>query len=223
MCPEKKERVMRKIKILIVDDHTMVRDGIKSLLSLCADLQVVGEAENGIEAQKKTQELEPDIILMDISMPGIDGIETTRRIISRFRGTKVIMLTQYEGKDELLDSIRAGAKGFVSKKAASTELVQAIRAVYTGGAYFSPSVAKLLIEDYRDKRLEKTPYETLTERETQILKLIGEGYSDKEIAQILFISPRTVETHKAKIMEKLHLKKKVELIKYAIKKGIVKV
>ncbi|MCS7280849.1 MAG: response regulator transcription factor [Desulfobacterota bacterium] len=214
---------MRKIKILIVDDHTMVRDGIKSLLSLCADLQVVGEAENGIEAQKKTQELEPDIILMDISMPGIDGIETTRRIISRFRGTKVIMLTQYEGKDELLDSIRAGAKGFVSKKAASTELVQAIRAVYTGGAYFSPSVAKLLIEDYRDKRLEKTPYETLTERETQILKLIGEGYSDKEIAQILFISPRTVETHKAKIMEKLHLKKKVELIKYAIKKGIVKV
>ncbi len=213
---------MRKIRVLVVDDHTIVRDGIKTLLALSSDIEVVGEAENGLEAQRKVGELKPNVVLMDISMPGIDGIEAARAITSKFKDVKVIMLTQYEGKEDVLEAIKAGAKGFISKKAASTELVQAVRAVSSGGAYFSPGVAKILMDECMDLIKEKAPHEILTPREIEILKLIGEGYSDKEIAQILFLSPRTVETHKAKIMEKLHLRKKVELIKYAIKKGIVK-
>lgn len=211
-----------KIRIFIVDDHTIVRDGLKTLLSLRSDIEVVGEAASGLDALQKIDELKPNLVLMDICMPGLDGIEICRRITQRYKDVKVIMLSQYEEKEDVLEAIRAGAKGFVSKRAASTELIQAIKAVAQGGAYFSPHVAKLILDECRDTRKEGFTSEILTPREMEILKLIGEGYSDREIAEMLFLSPRTVETHKVKIMEKLNVKKKIELVKYAIKKGIIK-
>jgi DNA-binding NarL/FixJ family response regulator len=217
-----KQKVMKRIRILIVDDHTIVRDGIKALLCLSSDMEIVGEAENGNEAVRKVEETKPDVVLMDISMPFLDGIGATKRITEVSKGTKVIMLTQYEEREEVLQAIEAGAKGFISKKAASTELIQAIRAVFSGGAYFSPQVARLLIDECKVKGRKRASFGPLTSREREVLKLIGEGYSDKEIAEILFLSPKTVESHKAKIMEKLHMRKRVELVKYAIKKGIVK-
>ena len=214
---------MPKIKVLIVDDHTLVRDGIRALLSLVADVKVVGEAANGKEALEQVERLSPDIVLMDLAMPIMNGLEATRRIRKKFPGTKVLVLTQYEDREYIVPTIEAGARGFVSKMAAFSELASAIQAVYHGGSFLSPMAAAAVVEECQSKAGERDtdPYQQLTDREREMLKLIAEGYTAKEIADLLVLSVRTVETHKSNLMKKLNVRHKADLIKFAIRKGII--
>ena len=216
---------MQKIKVLVVDDHTIVRDGICALLGLVGDIEVVGEAANGSEALKMVKELEPDVVLMDISMPIMDGLEATRRICKEFPRIRVLVLTQYDDKEYVFPVIEAGASGFISKVAASSELASGIRYVYQGDSYLSPSVTRLLIEDYRHVGRQgiHDPYERLTERERDVLKLVAEGYTNQEIADMLVVSPKTVEGHKTNLMAKLDIHNRIELVKYALRKGIISI
>ena len=212
---------MDKIKVLLVDDHAIMRDGIKALLSIHDDIEIVGEASEGKEAIEMAQELAPDVVVMDIGMPGMDGLEATRRLTKRNPRIKVIVLTQHDNKEYIFSTIRAGAAGYVPKKALGSELVSAIRAVRCGNSFLYPSAAKILIEDYRQQAEEGDPYDSLTGREREILKLIAEGHTSREIADTLFISLKTVQGHRTKIMEKLDLHNRTELIKYAMRKGLV--
>jgi len=214
---------VHKIRVLVVDDHTIVRDGICALLALAGDIEVVGEAANGSEALKMVKELEPDVVLMDITMPIMDGLEATRRIHKEFPRIRVLALTQYDDKEYVFPVIEAGASGFISKVAASLELTSGIRSIYQGDSYLSPSVARLLIEDYQrgEGRVIREPYEQLTDRERDVLKLVAEGHTTKEVADILVVSPRTVEGHKTNFMAKLGIHNRTELVKYALRKGII--
>jgi DNA-binding NarL/FixJ family response regulator len=216
---------MQKIRVLIVDDHTLVRDGIRALLALIADINVVGEAANGKEALEKMKELVPDVVLMDLAMPIMSGLEATRRIRKKFPGTKVLALTQYEDREYIVPTIEAGARGFISKTAAFSELASAIQAVYRGGSFLSPMAAAAVVEEYQQKagQGEKDSYQHLTDREREMLKLVAEGYTAKEIADMLVISLRTVETHKTNLMKKLNIHNKADLIRFAIRKGIITV
>jgi len=214
----------RKIKVLIVDDHALVREGLRALLSLASDIEVVGEAKNGREALKKVRDLRPDVVLMDIVMPVMGGLEATRRIFRDFPETKVLVLTQYDSEDYVIPIIEAGAVGFVTKMSSFSDLAMAVRTVWQGGAYLSPSAAAVLVEERRRRNTEQTKgnsYNSLTQREREILKLIAEGHTTREIAQILFLSPKTVEWHRGNIMHKLKLRNRTELIRYAIRKGII--
>ena len=215
---------MQKIRVLVVDDHTVVRDGICALLALAGDIEVVGEAANGSEALKMVKELTPDVVIMDIAMPIMGGLEATRRISKEFPKTKVLVLTQHDDKEYVFPVIESGASGFISKAGASSDLTQGIRAVYRGDSFLSPSVAKLLVEDYQSttgERTKKDPYYQLTERERDILKLLAEGYSTQDIADMLVITPKTVEGHKTNLMAKLGIHNRIELVKYALRKGII--
>jgi DNA-binding NarL/FixJ family response regulator len=215
---------MQKITVLVVDDHTIVRDGICALLALAGDIEVVGEATNGNEALNKVRELHPDVVLMDIAMPIMGGLEATRRISKEFPKTKVLVLTQYDDKEYFFPVIESGASGFISKAAASSELTAGIRSVYRGDSYLSPSVTKLLVENYQhtaSERANQDPYNQLTEREREILKLLAEDHSTQEIAGMLVITPKTVEGHKTNLMAKLGVHNRVELVKYALRKGII--
>jgi NarL family two-component system response regulator LiaR len=217
---------MKKIRVLVVDDHTIVRDGISALLALTGDIEVVGEATNGYEAINVVRELHPDIVLMDIAMPIMGGLEATRRISKEFPKTKVLVLTQHDDKEYVFPVIESGASGFISKAGASTELVMGIRSVYQGESYLTPSVAKLLVENYQQttgKRLDEDPYNKLTERERDVLKLLAEGYSTQEIANLLVITPKTVEGHKTNLMAKLGIHNRIDLVKYALRKGIISI
>jgi DNA-binding NarL/FixJ family response regulator len=215
---------MLKIKVLVVDDHTIVRDGICALLALAGDIEVVGEATNGNEAIAKVRELNPDVVIMDIAMPKMGGLEATRRIVKEFPRTKVLVLTQYDDKEYFFPVIESGALGFISKAAASSELTAGIRSVYHGDSYLSPSVTKLMVENYQrmaGKIPNRDPYNQLTEREREVLKLLAEGHSTQEIAKMLVITPKTAEGHKTNLMAKLGVHNRVELVKYAIRKGII--
>ena len=215
---------MQKIRVLVVDDHTVLRDGICALLALTEDIEVVGEAANGSEALNVVRELGPDLVIMDISMPIMDGLEATRRIRRDFPKIRVLVLTQYDDKEYVFPIIEAGASGFISKKAASSELASGIRSIYQGDSYLSPSVAKLLIEDYQygsSGLANHDTYEQLTDREREVLKLVVEGYTTREIADILVISSKTVEGHKTNLMAKLGIRNRIELVKYALRRGII--
>jgi two-component system response regulator NreC len=217
---------MKKIRVLVVDDHTIVRDGIRALLGLAGDIEVVGEAENGREALDRVRELVPDVVLMDVAMPTMDGLEATRRIHREFPQTKVLALTQYDDREYVFSVVEAGAQGFISKTAASAEVVSGIRAVHRGDSFLSPSVARLLVEHYREgatTRKSQDPYGQLTDREREILKLLAEGYTGQEIAEMLVISPKTVEGHKTNLMSKLDIHNRIDLVKYALRKGIISV
>ncbi len=217
---------MTKIRVLVTDDHAIVRDGICALLALTGDIEAVGEAINGREALEMVRKVAPDVVLMDIAMPLMDGLEATRRIHKEFPQTKVIVLTQYEDREYVLPVIEAGASGFVSKTAASSELTSAIRSVYRGDSFLSPSIARLLVEDYREMAKagkSRDMSEQLTGREREILKLLAEGHSTHEIAQLLVISPKTVERHKTNLMAKLDIHNRLDLFKYALRKGIITV
>lgn len=214
---------MKKIKVLIVDDHTLVRDGIRALLALVADIEVVGEANNGKEAIEKVKELRPDVVLMDLAMPIMGGLEATRRIRKEFRETSVVALTQYDDSEYVIPVIEAGASGYVTKMAASSDLTSAIQAAYRGESFLSPSAAAALVEEYQKTRSdgEKDQYQLLTDREREVLKLVAEGHTTREIADMLVVSPKTVEWYRHTLMEKLNIHSNTELIKFAIRKRVI--
>ena len=213
---------MKKITVLIVDDHAIMRDGIRALLSVNEDIEVTGEASEGKEAIKKVHELSPDVVVMDIAMPGLDGMEATRQITKSNPKVKVLVLTQHDNKEYILSAIKAGATGFVPKRALGSDLVSAIRSVNRGDSVLYPSVASALIEDYR-QRTDMDPYDRLTTREREILRLIAEGHTSQQIADMLVISLKTVLGHRTKIMEKLDIHNRTELIKFAMRKGLISI
>ncbi len=211
---------MNKIKLLVVDDHTIMRDGIRALLTIHDDVDIVGEASEGTEAIKMARELNPDVVIMDIAMPVMDGLEATRRITKNNPKTKVLMLSQYNDKKYVLAAVKAGASGYVSKVALGDEFFNAIRILHSGGSYLYPEAARAVIEGLRSPE-ETDAYDKLTAREREILKLIADGHSSREIAERLYLSLTTVLGHKAKIMEKLEIHNRAELFKYALAKGLV--
>ena len=214
---------MQVVRVLVIDDHTIVRDGICSLLALAGDMEVVGEAANGKEGLEKAGALLPDVVLTDIAMPIMGGLETIRRIRREFPEMKILVLTQYDDKDHVFPAIQAGANGFIGKTAASSELASGIRAVFAGESYLSPSIARLFVEDYQRVAANEDrddPYELLTDRERETLKLVVEGYKIQQIAEMLTITPKTVEGHKTNLMNKLGIHNTVDLVKYAVRRGI---
>ncbi len=213
---------MAKIRVLVVDDHALLRDGIRALLALHDDIEVVGEAAEGREAIDKVLQLSPDVVLMDIAMPLMDGLEATRRIHKENPEAKVLILTQHDNREYMLSSVKAGAAGCVPKRAVASELVSAIRVVYQGDSYLYPSVARVLIGDYL-QHVGQDPYDCLTNREREVLKLVAEARTSREIADLLCISVKTVLGHRTKIMEKLDIHNRTELVKYAIRKGLISV
>ena len=214
---------MSRTRILVVDDHGIIRDSIRALLELQNDIEIVGEASDGKEAIEKATEFKPDVILMDIFMPGMDGLEATRCIKRKIPRTKVLVLTQYENSEYVLSAVKAAADGYVPKRAASSELVSAINAVHKGNTFLYPSAVKVLMQDYRQRVEKEEPYDQLTAREREILKLIAEGHKSREIAEMLSISLKTVLVHRDKIMWKLDLHNRTELIKYALRNGLINI
>jgi DNA-binding NarL/FixJ family response regulator len=215
---------MARIRVLIVDDHAILREGIRALLSLYPDIEVVGEAEDGLQAISLTRQLGPDIVLTDIAMPGLGGLEATVEIRKQSPNSRVVILTQHDDSEYIFPILKAGASGYVLKKAVGTELVAAIRAVYRGESFLYPSVATAVIEGYLSRGEDsESSYDRLSDREKQVLKLIAEGHTNKEIAEMLSLSVKTVLAHRANLMEKLDIHNRTELVKYAIRKGLVTV
>jgi two-component system response regulator NreC len=215
---------MKKVKLLVADDHKIFRQGIKKLLEEEPDLQVVGEAADGREAVKRATELKPDVILMDIAMANLNGLEATKQIKKVLPDVKVIMLTMHKNEEYVLHSFQVGASGFILKEGAVEELVSAIRSIHQNKSFLSPSISKTLIEAYLRKMetgKTETPFDLLTDREREVLQLIAEGYTNREVAKALFISVKTVEAHRAHIMNKLNIHEIAKLVKYAIQKGLV--
>lgn len=215
---------MAPIRVLVVDDHTLIRQGIVGLLASQGDIEVVGEAGSGQEAMVATIELAPDVVLMDITMPGISGLDAAAEIKRRRPDVRVLMLTIHDREDYLFQALRAGASGYVLKGADVQDLLAAVRSADRGEVYLYPGVTKALVADYL--RLlrggaDRTTYDGLTDREREILHLIAEGKTTPEIAAELFLSPHTVQSHREHIMTKLDLHSKTALIKYAIAKGLI--
>jgi two-component system, NarL family, response regulator NreC len=213
-----------EIRLLLADDHAVVRSGLRLLLDSQPDMRIVGEAENGRETVRLVSELEPDVVLMDIEMPDMNGIEATRQIKETTAKTAVLALTMYEDDQYFFEMLRAGAAGYVPKRAAPDELVTAIRAVSRGEVFLYPSLAGRLVQDYFqrvDTGEQSTMTDDLTPREQEVLTLIAEGLSNGEIAQDLVISVKTVDRHRENIMRKLNLHNRVDLVKYALRKGLI--
>ena len=216
---------MKKIRILLVDDHTILREGIRSLLETQAEFEVVAEAGDGRQAVDLVRQLKPDVVVMDIAMPLLNGIHATEQIRRETRCTHILILSQHESEDYIRRALAAGASGFLLKDTNSNELINAIRAVHRGESILSPAVTRLVIEDYLrwgDIRPEEAS-NGLTPRESEILQLIAEGNTNKQIAEILCISIKTVQAHRSNLMSKLDLHDKSELIKYAIQKKIIEI
>lgn len=224
-------RKMEKIKILIVDDHTLVRDGIGAMITSFADMEVLSEASDGEEAINKAALLKPDLILMDIMLPGINGIEAARIIKERLSECKILFLSMELAEEYLNEIIKLGACGYVLKDIRKNELGDAIRKAMSGEPYFSKGISDMVFKRYYETtnpsksntNEEEVPVGSLTDREREIVKLLSEGVNKKDIADQLFISPRTVDAHRSNIMEKLRLKSTVELVKYAIKNNIIRI
>jgi two-component system response regulator NreC len=213
-----------KGRIIIAEDHTILREGLCALISSQEDLEVVGEAGDGREAIRQVEGLEPDLILMDLSMPRMSGVEAIREIRKRTPKTKILALTVHKTEEFILEVLQAGADGYIPKDASSNELMMAIRSVLEGKRYLCPSVSGVVIEGYLESRRpseSSTPWDTLTKREREILKLIAEGYKNKEIGDYLYISVKTVEKHRANLMKKLDLHSAAALTAYAMERGLV--
>jgi two-component system response regulator NreC len=211
---------MDKVKILIVDDHAILRDGIRALLGVHDEIEVVGEASDGRECIRKALESKPDVILMDLVMPGMDGLEATRRIRKKLPKAKVLFLTQYESKEYVRSAMKAGSHGYIPKKAVGTELINAILTVSQGNYYLYPTIAAAIVEGYTQQP-SRDSYDLLSAREREILQLIAEGNTSRIISEMLSISLKTAFGHRTKIMQKLNIQNRTELIKYAMRKGIV--
>jgi DNA-binding NarL/FixJ family response regulator len=213
---------MSDIRVLVVDDHAILRDGIRSLLERQAGITVVGEASNGREALDCVGELQPDIVLMDVAMPVMDGLEATRRIKESFPRIRVLILTQHDNREYIGPLLQAGAVGYVLKRSGAHEVVTAIRQVYEQGAFLEPAVTRQVLRDFAhtDERSE-TEVPPLTQREQEVLKLVIEGKSNKEIASMLVISPKTVSVHRSNIMTKMGVHNSAELVRYAMQHNLV--
>lgn len=205
-------------KILLADDHTIVRQGLKLILSAHSDLEVVGEAANGREAVELVSKLKPDIVLMDVAMPELNGIEATRRMVEANPRLKILVLSMHKEAVYVREILRAGARGYILKDAIDSELLSAVRSVAKGDGYISPAVSGALLSDYRKDVTD--PLDLLSNREREVLQLISEGKTNKEIANKLNLSVYTVDSHRGKIMEKLNLHSTGELVRFAIKHGL---
>jgi len=217
---------MPKIRVLIADDHAILREGIRALLGLCDDMEVVGEAADGVEAIEQCRRLQPDVVLMDIAMPGLGGLEATLEIKKEKPRTKILVLTQYEDREYIRRFLKAGVSGYVLKKAASSELAAAIRAVQRGGLVLDPEVAQEAMEEFRTPSAtgrSSDSYDLLTDREKEVLKLVAEGRSNKEVAEALGISVKTAMSHRERLMGKLQLHSRTDLIKFALRKGVIRI
>jgi len=213
---------MDKIRVVVVDDHTVVREGIRFVLNSQQDMEVIGEAGDGQEAMARVRELKPDVVLMDLAMPGIGGLEATRKIKALHPEVHILILTMQEGEEYFFKALDAGASGYLLKGASAADLVAGIRAVHTGGVALGPIVAKKLVTDYLSHAGDAaSSYDGLSPREREVLTLIAEGKTNQEIATALYLSVNTVQTHRAHIMEKLNMHNRTELIKYAIQKGLI--
>lgn len=216
---------MSKIRLLLVDDHQIVRAGLRMLFQAEKDMEIVGEVGSGEKALEAVRDLKPDVVIMDVAMPGIGGIEATRRIKEASPDTAVLALTMHEDEQYFFEMLNAGASGYIPKRAAPDDLVSAIRVVSTGNVFLHATLAKFLMKDFlENKETEGTPtIEELTPREREVLTYIAEGYTNREIAEALVISVKTVDRHRENIMQKLNLHSRIELVKYAIEKGLITV
>jgi DNA-binding NarL/FixJ family response regulator len=211
------------INILLADDHQVVRQGLRALLEAENDFVVVGEVGDGLTAVQEAGKLKPHVLIADIMMPGINGIEVVRQVKHRSPDTKLIVLSMYADESHVFEALQNGASAYVLKGSSADELVHAVREVMAGRRYFSESVAALALEAVYDSNKEREPYNTLTTREREVLHLSAEGHNNTQIAEKLMISPRTVETHRANLMRKLGLQNQTDLVRYAIKRGILSI
>ena len=215
---------MNPIRILLADDHTVMRSGLRLLLERQPGFQVVGEAADGRETVEMSDALKPDVVVLDIAMPNLNGIEAARQIAAKLPGTSIVILSMHSDESYVLRALKAGARAYLLKDSAESDLINAIKAVTEGKAFFSPAISKMLVDDYM-RRLQQRgvedSYELLTTREREILQLLAEGKSNKEVANLLNLSLYTVETHRGNIMQKLNLHSVPELILYAVRKGVI--
>lgn len=214
---------MSSLRVFLADDHMVVREGLKSLVNAQPDMHVVGEAEDGEAAWRGAQEHRPDVVVMDVSMPGLSGAQATERLRRECPEVRVLALTVYEDRSYLRQMLDAGAAGYVLKRAVTEELVRAIRAVAAGGSYIEPTLAAGLVSSYfnQDHAPGRAPSGDLSERESQVLRLIAWGYSNKEIGWKLNISAKTVDTYKLRLMEKLDLRSRTDIVRYALRQGLL--
>jgi two-component system response regulator NreC len=211
------------IRMLLADDHTLFREGLRALFASEGDIEVVGEARDGEEAVRKASELHPDVVVMDILMPVLDGIEATRRIRAALPDVKVLVLSMYDDEEHVQRLLAAGASGCMLKRATSDELVRSLREVVAGGMALDPAVAAKVVKDYvrRVQREQETPPGELTPREMEVLRLVAEGYSNQAIAERLGLSRKTVDVHRTNLMRKLDLHNVAEIVKYALRRGLI--
>ena len=216
---------MTKLRILVADDHTLVRQGLRKILETQPGWEIVAEAGDGREAIKKTLELMPDVVILDIAMPRLNGVEAVQQIVRRAPAIRVLVLTMYADEAYVNRTVRAGALGYLLKDSADVDLIRAVSAVSSGKSFFSPAVARIILDEYGRQLSEKSVvdrYDTLSEREREVFQLIAEGNSNKEVADLLHISPATVETHRARLMEKLDVHSTAELVLCAVRKGVIR-
>ena len=209
------------VSVMFADDHAVVRDGLQALLEAGNDLQVVGVAGNGREAVSEALRLRPDIVIMDIAMPELDGVEATRRIVERCPETRVLILSMYLSAEHIYRALQAGAQGYVLKESAGEEVVDAIRALRAGKRYLSHRITETVIDDYLREGTNVSPLDSLSLRERDVLQLVVEGRTNAAIAQALSLSPKTVETYRARIMKKLKVRDTVELVKFSMRHGLI--
>ena len=215
---------MKSLRILLGDDHTLVRQGVRKIIEERPDWEVIGEAQEGRELVRKTLEEQPDLVIMDVAMPLLNGIEATRQIVRKMPSAKVLVLSMHADEAYIVQALQAGARGYLLKDSADAELVRAVTAVAEGKSYFSPNVAAIMLDDYVRHLAEKgmaDRYSSLSEREREVFQLVAEGHSNKEVAGLLCVSPATVETHRAHILQKLDLHSTAELVLYAVRRGVI--
>jgi DNA-binding NarL/FixJ family response regulator len=215
---------MSKLRILLGDDHTLVRQGVRKILETRPEWTVVGEAGDGRDAVRKALELEPDVAVLDIGMPLLNGIEATRQIVRKAPDVRVLIVSMHSAEAYITQALQAGATGYLLKDSADTDLIRAVEDVGAGRSFLSPAVARVMVDDYVRHLASKgivDRYDSLSEREREIFQLVAEGHSNKEIADILSISPATVETHRAHILQKLDLHNTAEVVLYAVRRGVI--